>query len=107
MSDAPRPVAGTRRPNPIPIQDRLPRPWRANERTAHIAPNWEWMDKLMEELEQRYWDTEMSIQTLRHWYYDFNTIHPLRDGNGRTGGITVAAISYHLLGIYLTPGSGP
>ena len=83
--------------------------WRAvNIQVAdHIAPNWGWMDKLMEELEQRYWDTEMSIQTLRHWYYDFNTIHPLRDGNGRTGGITVAAISYHLLGIYLTPGSGP
>ena len=80
--------------------------WRTiNVQVAdHIAPRWEWIDKLMEELEQRYWDTELSPENLRHWAYDFNTIHPLRDGNGRTAGIMIAAISFHTHGIYLAPG---
>ena len=70
----------------------------------HLAPRWEWMDKLMDELEQRYLTAELSLDTLKHWYHDFTTIHPLRDGNGRTAGVIVAAFSYHLHGIYLAPG---
>ena len=58
----------------------------------------------MEELEQNYQDVEMSVSTLRQWYLNFTTIHPLRDGNGRTAGIAVAAISHHIHGIYLAPG---
>ena len=80
--------------------------WRTiNVQVAdHIAPRWEWMNKLMEELEQRYLTAELSLDTLKHWHYDFNTIHPLRDGNGRTSGVIVAAFSYRQHGIYLTPG---
>lgn len=80
--------------------------WRTiNVQVAdHLAPKWEWMDKLMEELEQRYWNEYLSLKTLKDWYYDFNTIHPMRDGNGRTSGVVIAAFSYHQNRIYLAPG---
>ena len=80
--------------------------WRTiNVQVAdHLAPRWEWMDNLMDELEQRYLTAELSLDALKHWYYDFNTIYPLRNGNARTAGVIVAAFSYHLHGIYLTPG---
>ena len=70
----------------------------------HLAPRWEWMDKLMEELEHAYLGLDLDQETLMNWYFDFNTIHPFRDGNGRTGGIVVATASYLRYGIYLTPG---
>ena len=80
--------------------------WRnVNVRVAdHLAPRWEWMNKLMAELEFLYLDLELDQDNLRKWYFDFNTIHPLKDGNGRTGGIVVAAASQLKYGIYLTPG---
>ena len=58
----------------------------------------------MAELEFVYLDLELDQDNLRKWYFDFNTIHPLKDGNGRTGGIVVAAASQLKYGIYLTPG---
>ena len=80
--------------------------WRTTnvQVASHIAPEWEWMDTLMEELEYAYHDLELGEENLKHWYFDFNTIHPLRDGNGRTGGIAVAAVSYIRYGMHLTPG---
>ena len=80
--------------------------WRTtNVQVAdHLPPRWEWMDKLMEELEEMYRTAELSLETLRHWYYDFNTIHPMRDGNGRTSGVVIAAFSHRRYDAYLTPG---
>ena len=80
--------------------------WRTvNVQAAdHLAPGWQLLDKLMEELEQDYRDTDLSVQNLQNWHLDFETIHPLRDGNGRTGGIIVAAASFLREGTYLSPG---
>lgn len=36
------------------------------------------------------------IDILREWYIDFQTVHPFPDGNGRTGGIIVAAYSHQM-----------
>lgn len=38
------------------------------------------------------------------FYTRFQCIHPFNDGNGRVGGILVAALSKLLFGYYLTPG---
>lgn len=34
-----------------------------------------------------------SIDDLTDWYYDFETIHPFQDGNGRVGGVVLSVIS--------------
>ena len=79
--------------------------WRTiNVQVAdHIAPRWEQMEKLMEELEYRYRDAVLTPETLKHWYHSVNSIHPMRDGNGRTSGVVIAAFSYHRYSIHLAP----
>ena len=57
----------------------------------------------MNQLEAAYLDLDLHTENLIHWYSDFETIHLYQDGNGRTGGIIVAAFSYLQLGIYLAP----
>ena len=37
-----------------------------------------------------------TIDDLKDWYWDFETIHPFFDGNGRTGGVILAVISHAL-----------
>ena len=73
---------------------------------SHIAPQWEIVPKLMAELDFWYADLpEMTVERLKHWYFDFETIHPFVDGNGRAGGVMIAAISKYLTGgSMLTPG---
>lgn len=43
------------------------------------------------------------IEVLKTWYKIFEKIHPFEDGNGRVGGIVVAAVSFSINGKYLTP----
>ena len=71
---------------------------------SHIAPKWELMDNMMAELEFHYAELTLDEQTLKHWYFDFETIHPYRDGNGRAGGVIIAGLSFGLYGKFLTPG---
>lgn len=40
---------------------------------------------------------------LFNWYKAFQTVHPFDDGNGRVGGVIIAAISMRLFGYYLCP----
>lgn len=78
---------------------------RSNVRVgSHLAPRWEWIPSIMEELEFLYLELEIDQQNLKHWYADFETIHPFVDGNGRTGGIVIAAMTQLKLGIHLAPG---
>ncbi len=42
-------------------------------------------------------------QELIDWYHAFQIIHPFKDGNGRVGGIVVAAVSKLLFGKFLAP----
>lgn len=51
---------------------------------------------LMRRLEAEYADQVTSLDNLREWYIDFQTIHPFPDGNGRTGGIMVAVYSHQM-----------
>ena len=80
--------------------------WRqVNVRVGnHLAPHWELVEGLMQQLDAAYQDMEVNRENLCHWYFDFETIHPFVDGNGRSGGVVVAAIYRSLSGIYLTPG---
>ena len=60
----------------------------------HVPPSPDEVPELMEKLESRYlWSIE-SLDHLIDWYNDFQTIHPFQDGNGRVGGIIVAAYSH-------------
>ena len=80
--------------------------WRTvNVRVAdHLAPDWSLLPNLMNQLEILYQDTEVTLDNLVAWYYDFETIHSFVDGNGRTGGVFIAALHHLRFGAYLTPG---
>ena len=62
----------------------------------NIAPHYELIPKLMSELYTHYSQKELTLDVLKDWYTDFETVHPFVDGNGRVGGIYVALISHHL-----------
>ena len=48
----------------------------------------------MEQLEDNYLRAIPTSDHLIDWYSDFQSIHPFQDGNGRVGGIIVAAHSH-------------
>lgn len=78
---------------------------RVNVRVAdHIAPDHQLVGKLMTQLDHAYALQNPSRRDLEDWHFCYETVHPFRDGNGRTGGVTIAAIHFALHGIYLTPG---
>ena len=72
----------------------------------HQPPNHEMMPKYMDELEARYRGKLTSEENIFNWYFDFETVHPFEDGNGRVGGIILATYSHQLteLGGYWAPG---
>ena len=81
--------------------------WRTSNVSVgtHVAPKWEMVPDLMDELLQRYISIPLTIGVLQHWYADFETIHPFRDGNGRVGGVILAYFSNTILGDgYIAPG---
>lgn len=50
----------------------------------------------MHDLDAIYENLEPTMDRIREWYIDFETIHPYRDGNGRVGGCVVALMTiYH------------
>lgn len=69
--------------------------WRELRVTVglHRPPPPEQVPGLMAELEEAH--RIMTVEDLEAWYYDFETIHPFQDGNGRVGGIIVAAYAAH------------
>ena len=79
--------------------------WREHNVTVGNArpPHWREVPTLMQELERRYGPLPLTLATLRHWYLDLELIHPFIDGNGRTGGTILAALSHPLAGRHLTP----
>lgn len=60
----------------------------------HRPPKWSDVAELMDTLHTKY--TISSLEELLEWYRDFETIHPFQDGNGRVGGVIVAAYSHAL-----------
>ena len=70
--------------------------WRDVDVTVgrHRPPVAEAVDGLMLKLESIH--TIMDVKTLTEWYWNFETIHPFQDGNGRVGGVIVAAYSHSL-----------
>ena len=60
----------------------------------HIPPKHELVCKLMDQLFLLYEDKELNVDILKDWYFDFETIHPFQDGNGRVGGIIIASYSH-------------
>lgn len=63
----------------------------------HLPPAPDRVPHLMDELER---ETGMidSLPSLWTWYFRMETAHPYQDGNGRAGGIVVAALSAILTG---------
>ena len=78
---------------------------RMNVRVGHhIPPRWDLIEPMMHELEQCYLPRQLHLQDLGDWYFDFETIHPFVDGNGRVGGVIIAALSYPKWQKFLSPG---
>ena len=61
----------------------------------HFAPNWRLVPALMDELGAAY-PRIRDIDQLQDYYWDLETLHPFQDGNGRVGGVVVAALSHML-----------
>lgn len=61
---------------------------------THLPPSCLDIPSLMAKLESLYEAT--NLQDLTGWYHDFETIHPFQDGNGRVGGVIVAAYAHKL-----------
>jgi len=61
----------------------------------HRCPPHEYVEDLMSNL-ITYSQTLTSISDIYKWYYYLESIHPFQDGNGRVGGIFVAAMSHNI-----------
>lgn len=61
----------------------------------HYPPSKQKILDLMSELAGLY--IIKDINDLIEWYKDFETIHPFQDGNGRVGGVFVAAYAHSFL----------
>jgi hypothetical protein len=70
--------------------------WRSvNVRIGdHRPPPPHAVPELMEKLQAGYREKITCTDDLVAWYTDFETIHPFQDGNGRVGGIVVAAFAH-------------
>lgn len=60
----------------------------------HRPPNHQEVHELMDQLLAAYKGNLNTTRDLIAWYTDFETIHPFQDGNGRVGGVIVAALSH-------------
>ena len=78
---------------------------RGNVRVGnHQPPDWQQVTKLLRELQ--FHTRIATLNDLYDWYADFETIHPFQDGNGRVGGVIVAAYSKELTGDCHVPDEG-
>ena len=72
---------------------------------AFIPPRPDLLPRLMQNLETAYAATGLDTGMLASWYTDFETIHPFQDGNGRVGGIIIAALNRRNdLSYWMAPG---
>lgn len=60
----------------------------------HLPPEPEFVPDFMEKLWRAHWFETTNIAAVQDWYWDFETIHPFQDGNGRVGGIILASYSH-------------
>lgn len=60
----------------------------------HLAPNAKQVPDLYAQLMRK--DCLDSLRGIKDWYWDFETLHPFQDGNGRVGATLVAVASHRL-----------